>query len=101
MALGVPPDSIGARLLARARFAVRRPRLERGDLVEFMVDVSYVKRTNERHLGYVPAGMRGVVRDIGPMPGCAGGAIVELLDGTGRASGYWTAAGLGELRRVA
>jgi hypothetical protein len=92
--------SAHARLLARVRFAVRSSGIAPGDRVEFVVPVGYVRRTHERHLAFVPAGMRGVVRDIAPMPGCSGGAIVELIDEAGQSTGYWTGAALTELRRI-
>ncbi len=101
MASLLRPDSAQARLLARVRFAVRLSGIAPGDRVEFIAPVGYERRTDERHLAYVPAGMRGIVRDIAPMPGCSGGAIVELLDEAGESSGYWTGAALTDLRRIA
>ena len=100
MTVDRPPISPLARLVARVLFAFRRRDIEAGDRVAFRVPVSYGARLDRRHLAYVPAGVNGVVRDVAPMPGCAGGAIVDLLDGTGRPSGYWTGAMLAELRRV-
>lgn len=87
-----------ARLLARVRFALARPRLHVGDAVVTVVTLRYRARVAPDHLPAVPAGTPAVIRAIAPMPGTAGGAIIDLLDMTGRPSGFWTGAALDELR---
>lgn len=92
--------SLLARSVARLRFLVDPPTLAPGDVVELTEAQRYLARISATHLPCVPAGVREVVRAIAPMPGAPGGAIVDLLDMAGQPSGYWTAASVGELRRV-
>ena len=89
-----------SRLVADLRFAVLPRRVAPGDRVETVVPVRYLGRLSPSHLPCVPAGTRGVIRALAPMPGSTGGAIVDLLDMAGQPSGYWTGVPLEDLRRV-
>ena len=93
-------SSLLPRVLADLRFALAPPRFAPGDRVETTAPVRYVGRVSPSHLPCVPAGTRGVVRALAPMPGAIGGAIIDLLDMAGEPSGYWTGVPLTELRPV-
>ena len=89
-----------SRLAANLRFACTPKRLHVGDRVELTAPARYLARLAPDHLPAVPAGTRAVIRAIAPMPGTAGGAIVDLLDMAGVPSGYWTGIALTQLRPI-
>lgn len=89
-----------SRLAANLRFASTPHRLRVGDRVELTAPARYLARLAPDHLPAVPAGTLAVVRAIAPMPGTAGGAIVDLLDMAGAPSGYWTGIALTHLRPI-
>jgi hypothetical protein len=89
-----------ARAFADLRFALLPPRLAAGDVVEVRVPLAYGARLSASHIPCVPAGTRGIVRAVAPMPGAPGGAILDLLDMAGRPSGYWTGCSTSDLRRL-
>lgn len=85
---------------ARLRFRLAASTMVEGDLVETLGELRYRGRVDRRHLPWVPAGQRARVLALGPMPRESGGALIELLDGAGDPSGYWTGAPTRQLRRI-
>jgi hypothetical protein len=87
-------------LLARLRFLLARAPFAVGDRVEYVAGVCHRPRVDAAHLPAVPAGTRGVIKAIGPMRGCAGGATVAICDMAGKPTRWWAGARLRDLRRI-
>ena len=88
------------RALADVRFFLLPPPFAPGNIVETTVPIQYHGRLSDTHLPAVPAGTRGIIRALAPMPGAPGGAILDILDMAGKPSGYWTGASVADLRVV-